>query len=272
LGAQKPSTESRLTCPVRTSRRLGNLIAHLRRVATDERLRSAAVGYSQLDYAKAAIYLRLTSRQEFHRLKSCEKEPWTIRWVEEYLEPGQVLYDVGANVGAYTLVAAVAVPAARVVAFEPGPANFAALCANLELNDVADRVTPIPLALGDRPRSAWLGSDAGVPGASPRLDAAAIPEGARALVDRLDDVAERFDLPLPDHVKLDVDGGELEALAGAERLLAAGGVRSLMVELDREREGAVIDRLRALGFELVERASGPDRGRSMPTYGLFVPA
>jgi FkbM family methyltransferase len=255
---------------VRTARRLRNLAAHLRRVATDERLRSAAVSYGQLDYAKAPIYLRLTSRPEFHRLKSCGKEPWTVRWLEEYLQPGEVLYDVGANIGAYTLLAAVTVPAARVVSFEPSPANFAALCANLQLNAVTDTVTPIPLALGDHPRSATLDSDAATPGASPRLEASA--SGPRALVDRLDDVGDRFELPPPDHVKLDVDGGELEVLAGAERTLAAGAVRSLMVELDRERESAVIERLRGFGFVLADRPSGRDRDRSLPTYGLFTRA
>jgi FkbM family methyltransferase len=256
---------------VRTTRRLENLVAHLRRVATDERLRSAAVGYGQLDYTKSPIYLRLTSRQEFHRLKSCGKEPWTVRWIEGYLKPGEVLYDVGANVGAYTLVAALAAPEARVVAFEPGPANFAALCANLELNAVSERVTPIPLGLGDHPRSTSLDADASVPGASPRLGADAA-RGPRVLVDRLDDVAERFDLPPPHHLKLDVDGAELEVLAGAERLLARGDAHSLMVELDRERDGVVVERLRASGFELAERHSGSDRLRSMPTYGLFVRA
>jgi FkbM family methyltransferase len=256
---------------VRTTRRLRNLAAHLRRVATDERVRSAAVAYGQLDYTKSPIYLRLTSRQEFHRLKSCAKEPWTVHWIEGYVKPGDVLYDVGANIGAYTLVAALAVPEARVVAFEPGPANFAALCSNLELNAVSERVTPIPLALGDQPRSASLDADASVAGASPRLSADPAG-GTRVLVDRLDDVAERFDLPSPNHLKLDVDGAELEVLAGAERVLAGTHIRSLMVELDREREGVVIERLRASGFELAERHSGSDRSRSMPTYGLFVRA
>ncbi len=257
---------------MRTTKRLRNLAAHLRRVATDERLRSATVSYGQLDYTAAPIYLRLTSRQEFHRLKSCGKEPWTVRWVERSLGPDQVLYDVGANVGAYTLVAAVTIPSARVVAFEPSPANFAALCGNLDLNDVAERVTPIPLALGDRPRSATLGGDATVPGASPHVDEDAGPAAARVLVDRLDDVIERFELPPPDHLKLDVDGAELEVLGGAERTLAGGRLGSLMVELDPERDEAVVDRLRGFGFSLVERAAGRDRGRSMPTYGLFARA
>src|SRR5919106_5118479 len=150
----------------RTARRLRLLKAHLRRVATDERIRSAAVTYGRLDYSGAEIHLRLTSRPEFHRLSSCSKEPWTVRWIEDHLRPGEVMYDVGANVGAYTLLAAVAVPGARVVSFEPSPANFAALCANVELNEVAERVIAVPLALGDRPRSAALDRDAALPGSA----------------------------------------------------------------------------------------------------------
>jgi FkbM family methyltransferase len=255
---------------MRTTRRLRNLRDHLRRVGTDERLRSASVTYGRLDYPRAPIHLQLTSRDEFHRLRSCEKEPWTVRWIEEYLKPGEVLYDVGANVGAYTLIAAVAVPGARVVSFEPGPANFAALCANLELNAVSERVLAVPLALGERPRSASLDRDGAVPGTAPRVvDGMAREDGSFAvLVDRLDDVASRFDLPQPDHLKLDVEGAELEVLDGGERLL--GAVRSVMVELDRERGAAVADRLVGLGFELLERAGGPEHARTTPDYGLFT--
>lgn len=259
---------------VRTGRRLSNLIAHFRRVATDERIRSAAVSYGRLDYPAAAIHLRLSSRSEFHRLSSCEKEPWTVRWIEEYLRPGEVLYDIGANVGAYTLVAAVAKPGLRVVSFEPGPANFASLCANVELNDVSDRVITVPLALGDRPRSAQLDRDGGVPGTAPRVVDWNPSEDATVsvLVDRLDDVVPRFDLPAPDHVKLDVEGAELEVLAGGERLLASGGVRSVMVELDQRRGPEVAERLLSAGFELAERATQPGRARTTPDYGLFTRA
>jgi FkbM family methyltransferase len=256
---------------VAAARRLRLLMAHLRRVGTDERLRSAAVTYGRLDYPHAPVLLRLSSREEFHRLRSCEKEPWTVRWIEEYVKPGEVLYDVGANIGAYTLLAAVAVPELRVVSFEPSPANFAALCANLELNEVGGRVTPIPLALGDHPRAARLDRDAAVPGTSPRFDDdVGHEEAIVVLVDRLDDVVERFGLPTPDHVKLDVDGSELEVLAGAESLLAGTGVRSVMAELERGREADLVERLNGFGFELVKRESGDRRGRATPAYGLFT--
>jgi hypothetical protein len=83
---------------------------------------------------------------------------------------------------------------------------------------------------------------------------------------------ERFDLPAPDHLKLDVDGSELEVLAGGERLLASGCVRSAMVELDQARAEELVERLTSFGFELVERETGSGRPRTAPSYGLFTRA
>jgi|SRR5947209_13256022 len=273
-GSARPATETRQATrrlTRRGARRLRNLLAHWHRIATDERLRSAAVTYGRLDYPRADIHMRLSSRQEFNRLSSCRKEPWTVRWIEQHLRPGEVLYDIGANVGAYTLLAVVAVPGVRVVSFEPGPANFAALCANVELNAVGDRVITIPIALGDHPHAARLGHDSDVPGSAPRLvDGSSGEEATTVLVDRLDDLVERFGLAPPQHLKLDVDGTEAEVLAGGDRILASSSLRSVMVEMEGGRDGKAADRLRGHGFELVEEVTSSNRPASAPTYGFFV--
>jgi FkbM family methyltransferase len=255
---------------MRTTRRLRNLVAHLRQVATDERIRSASAGYGRLDYPDAEIHLQLTSRSEYHRLRSCAKEPWTVRWIEEHVKPGDVLYDVGANVGVYTLLAAVAVPGSRVVAFEPAPANFAALCANLDLNEVAERSIAVPLALGDRAGAAFIDRDGSVPGASVSLHGTEREQAITVLVDRLDEVVERYGLPRPDHLKLDVDGSELDVLAGGREVLSSTQLRSAMVELESGQANEVIAELEGLGLALVERATGGERPRNAPSYGLFA--
>ena len=59
-------------------------------------------------------------------------EPETIRWLDG-LPEGEVLWDIGANVGAFTVYGAVK-RKLRVVAFEPGAASFATLTKNIELN------------------------------------------------------------------------------------------------------------------------------------------
>ena len=74
------------------------------------------------------------------------------------LPPGGVFFDVGANVGTFSIVAAILFPTARVVAFEPQPSTYANLVANLAANGVADRVTALNygLAAGDGTRDALL--------------------------------------------------------------------------------------------------------------------
>src|SRR2546423_5415633 len=104
----------------------------------------------RLDYDGAEILVGVTSRAEIlSRLRPCAKEPWTVRWLERNLREGDVLYDVGANIGAYSLIADALGRGARVVAIEPAYANYAALCDNVLLNGRGDRIVPLPVALAE---------------------------------------------------------------------------------------------------------------------------
>ncbi|TXS92733.1 FkbM family methyltransferase [Parahaliea maris] len=68
-------------------------------------------------------------------------EPFETSLVQRFLEPGDVFVDVGANIGYFTVLAALCVgPAGRVFAVEPDPANLALLRENLQRNACADRV------------------------------------------------------------------------------------------------------------------------------------
>ena len=101
----------------------------------------------QLDYPSADIWLHVTTEVERkYRVHACRKEPWTVEWLDGCVQPGDVLYDIGANVGAFTLIAAVG-RGARAVAFEPSYANYGRLCENLHLNGCDGAVVPFPLPL-----------------------------------------------------------------------------------------------------------------------------
>lgn len=194
-----------------------------------------------LDYDKRRIRLGVSSAMEYHtRLHSCKKEPETIDWIERYFAPGDVFYDVGANVGAYSLVAAACwADAVRVVAFEPGAANFARLVHNIALNGFERFVTPLPVALGQKTALGtfhYANLTAG--GSLHVLDSTKDfrneefnPQlSCSTLVYALDHLIGLFGLPPPTHLKLDVDGSELQILQGASRSLQ--GVRSILIELD----------------------------------------
>lgn len=191
----------------------------------------------RLDYPRATLRLLVTSSIEQRtRLHSSQKEPETVEWLERTFTEGSVLYDIGANVGAYSLVAAAAGgPGSRVIAFEASPFTFASLCANVLLNDFTERITPLPLLLDARAgvRSFVLGStiagEASHPGERtgvPGLDLAAIP---------LDEAVRLLDLPRATHLKIDVDGGEDAVLDGARETLRSPTLEHVVIEVESGR-------------------------------------
>jgi FkbM family methyltransferase len=191
-----------------------------------------------LDFAPHAIQLVVSSSQIRLRLMSVEKEPFTVEWIQRSIKPGDVFYDIGANVGAYSLIAAKASGnGARIFAFEPTAPSFYDLSRNVILNGCAVSVVPLPLALWSDNGPLSFTSRPPVAGAAQhritRGFASEEPDTATVLGVRLDDLVERFGLPAPTHAKIDTDGYELDVLRGAERTLSRPEWRSIIVELDR---------------------------------------
>jgi FkbM family methyltransferase len=186
-----------------------------------------------------------------------QKEPCTLDWIGAF-EEGDTLLDCGANVGMYTIWAAVT-RKARVFAFEPESQNYALLNRNIQLNQVSDRVTAYCMGLAERTGLSVLhmadtraGSSCHAVGDA--LDykheplQAAFRQGCHAA--RLDDLVESGQVPVPHHVKIDVDGFEPRVVAGARNTLADRQVRSVLVELNRNLADhlALVDELVAMGF------------------------
>jgi FkbM family methyltransferase len=226
-------------------------------------------GVATLDYSGASIRVHVQSPAVVRlRLRVVEKEPWTMDWLERRLEPSDAFYDVGANVGVYSLVAASIRPGVKVVAIEPAPANFDALCRNLVLNDLAERVVPLPVVLADQTRLAVLDLADLSPGAAEHaLDGAG---GAAyrqpVLAYRLDDLLATFSLPTPTLMKIDVDGAEDVVLAGAAATLARPELRSLVIELDAARGEEVVRLVERHGFALNARF---DTRQGVPLPGIW---
>lgn len=195
-----------------------------------------------LDYPETRILLDVESKVEYGtRLHSCAKEPETIDWIQRFFQAGDVYYDIGANVGAYALVAAKRFRGhVQVYAFEPSFPTFKQLCTNVVLNDCQDCITPFQVALSDQTGIAVLNYSSLVPGSALHaLGEACDYKGDKfqpvvkqpVLAFALDDLIRQFALPPPTHIKLDVDGIELSILKGAEKTLAGSVLRSVLVEI-----------------------------------------
>jgi FkbM family methyltransferase len=146
--------------------------------------------------------------------------PWEYAAFREAARPGMVALDVGANVGAYSiLLGQWAGARGAVYAFEPVPDLARGLAAHIELNGLADIVHGVGAAVGDREGSADLiaGNTAGESRLATPADAA---DGAVAAVPlvTIDGFCERHDLA-PDFIKIDVEGWELSVLRGARRTI-----------------------------------------------------
>jgi FkbM family methyltransferase len=136
----------------------------------------------------------------------------------DQLRPGDLVVDVGANIGNHTIFFA-AICECRVLAIEPDPDNFAHLEQNVQLNHLGSRVTLIRGAASDS-----VGASARIvsrtPGNSGAVSVALTDEDTGIPSVRLDDL----DMPDPPKlVKVDTEGMDLVVLEGGSRLLAAHG-------------------------------------------------
>jgi FkbM family methyltransferase len=231
----------------------------------------------RLDYEHADIYLRVTNKTEMFRVKACAKEPFTIDWIHNRVGKGDVMFDIGANVGAYSMVAAKKRGGgARVYAFEPSYVNVATLSANIALNDLGGQITPMPLALSASTGMNVLNlrdldSGSARHGLGDQMpDDGQVAFRQPVMTFRLDDLIEHFDVPMPNHIKMDVDGGELDVLAGASRTLACGTLRSMLVEVAVDESSEVTQAIERHGLRLVSRFFVTNRaGKQSVWYGLF---
>jgi FkbM family methyltransferase len=187
------------------------------------------------------------------------------KWIASF-GPADVFFDIGANTGSLSLLAARAhegrVP---IYAFEPAFDSFGALVRNVLVNDLGRVITPLQIALFDetgiRPlHRSTLGAGSALHAVGEALDYARRPFTPAAvehvLTFRLDDLVRAIALPVPTRVKLDVDGAERKVLAGAIDVLSSArcDVYTELVEVKPEdpHPTEVISFLCGLGYELAE--------------------
>jgi FkbM family methyltransferase len=142
-------------------------------------------------------------------------------------------FDIGANMGFYSLALAIENPDLSVVSFEPQPEVFKRMLENIELNKLGDRIKLINMGLGRQadeltmyiPRFTGSGG-----GSFKNLHA---DEGESRQVTVPVGTLDSMDVVLPDLIKIDVEGFELNVITGAQNLLAKNRP-TIMAELLRK--------------------------------------
>lgn len=190
-------------------------------------------------------------------------EPNEFNFLDGLLKPGMVFVDVGANDGYYTLFASRRVgPGGRVVSVEPSSRERGHLERNLARNGIGN-VEIVPAALGAAAGHADLHLAHGVHTGHNTLGRFAHDDVVPARVERvpletLDAVVTRLALPRVDVIKIDVEGGEANVIAGARAMLAKMRPVLMMevsdgaLQAQGSSEAALLEMLRGkLGYEIL---------------------
>lgn len=184
------------------------------------------------------------------------KEPETISWIDTF-KPSEVFWDIGANIGCYSLYAAK--KKVIVQAFEPSPANFWLLARNVAINNF-DRIATYPFALADRNGLFFWEPSVLAGSAGNQLLKAGKISCVQAY--QIDELVKHPGVEFPNHIKLDVDGIERLILEGGADTLSDRRVRSIMCEVnegDGHETDIIVEFLASKGF-------GPPLTRHPPYY------
>lgn len=190
------------------------------------------------------------------------KEEGTIRWLGR-LQPGEVVYDVGANIGLYSLVAGRHVgPTGQVYSFEPHVGNASRLLRNARLNKLNEVIHVLAIALHDHEGFFPFNYSSNMPGSSGSQlghsktefghDFTAVATELKYAT-TLDALVKAEVIRPPQAIKIDVDGNEPLILAGMTDVLGNPGLRTVQVESHPETDAAIVAALTAAGFVVVER-------------------
>ena len=187
---------------------------------------------------------------DWRAITFASKEPETLAWIDTF-ENSSVFWDVGANIGLYSIYAAQK-KSCKVVAIEPSIFNLEILAKNIALNKAERLVTIFPIALTNQNSQglfsmssdevggalSTFGKEYGYDGK--KLDFKFQFQGIGM---RMDNAVDLWGLDQPDFVKVDVDGIEHLVLEGFGEKLKK--VKSLLIEVNKDfkEQAAAIEHL-----------------------------
>jgi FkbM family methyltransferase len=225
---------------------------------------------------KTMVFVTPNSMTRWRVQSIYTKEPWTLEWLDSF-ESGDVMLDCGANVGMYSIWAA-ATKGVKVYAFEPEAQNYALLNRNIFHNQLQHDVKAYCMGLSDGVglfdlHMADMRAGGSCHSVGEALDFQHNPMNTQFIqgcsASTLDSLVMSKSIPVPNHIKIDVDGFEPKVIAGARTTLSNLKVRSLLIETNQNLQDHLdmVRELNGLGFrhdlaqvQRAERKEGTFKG------------
>lgn len=228
-------------------------------------LRERTIRKITVPFGPQPLHYRVSSWRELNRARSAlSKEPGTVKWISQEVAPGEVFYDIGANMGIYSIMAGAKVGATGAVyAFEPHGGTFGRLLANITANRMERVIHPCSMALHHSPGFLDFNYKSMVSGSSNSQLGTTIHAGGdefAPLISELkaattiDDLLDAKAIRPAQHVKIDVDGNEPHILLGMKRFLRSDfRPRRLQVEINIPVREQVFSIVQDAGYTEIDR-------------------
>jgi len=149
-----------------------------------------------------------------------------------FLREQDTFFDVGANVGSYTLLAS-GVCGSASITLEPVPSTFALLQKNIELNKLNDRVSPINSGVGSTQGTLTFSSDGDTTNHVIAADETNKSDNIKVPIITIDSLLTKAH---PALIKIDVEGYETEVLKGMTETLSSSALKAIIIELNGSGE------------------------------------
>lgn len=170
------------------------------------------------------------------------KEPETIDWINNFKKKRFIFWDIGANIGLYSVYNAIKNKHSISIAFEPSTANLRILSRNISMNNLENRIKIFSLPLTDKPpKFMCLRESFTLEGASMNTFGERFDFQGKKLMSKINYPLYGMNinyllsnklLKLPDYIKIDVDGIEHLILKGGDKFLKSKKIRSVLVEIN----------------------------------------
>ncbi len=211
------------------------------------------------------------------------KEPKTLEWIDSFKKGNNIIFwDIGANVGLYSIYSAIKHNNISIVCFEPSFNNLPVLSRNLYINDLSNKVkiNQFPLTSTGNEymnfKESLFSEGAGLNTFGVNFD----HEGKKfnnvnnytIYGTSINYILDNKFLDIPDYIKIDVDGIEHLILEGADKYLSNKKIKSILVEINNNfiEQKTKCDRiLKGNGFNLVAKESADFDSKSISTYNYI---
>ena len=200
------------------------------------------------------------------------KEPETLAWIDSFEKKNNLIFwDIGANIGLYSIYNALKNPNSKTIAFEPSSSNLRVLTRNISINNLKESISVAPIALTNK-ESIFLDMNEKnfVEGGSLNTFGEKYDYNGKEfkpnmqynlLGTTMNYFIKNSILDIPDYIKIDVDGIEYLILEGGDKFLNNKKVKSLLIEINEnfsEQHDNILNLMNKYDFKFLHKGQNED--------------